>query len=86
MKTHTEGRRLSEAAPHQTTLSEETRVVQKNEMSHLRSQPLFRQQGVEIQAFGTLRLLPLALGIGAPGELPALESDPGRHTGAVPPL
>jgi starvation-inducible DNA-binding protein len=63
MKTHTEGRRLSDAAPQQTTLSEETRVVQKNEMSHLRSQPLFRQQGVEIQEFGTLRLLPLALGM-----------------------
>jgi starvation-inducible DNA-binding protein len=63
MKTHTEGRRLSDTAPQQTTLGEETRVVQKNEMSHLRSQPLFRQQGVEIQEFGTLRLLPLALGM-----------------------
>ena len=63
MKTHTEGRRLSDAAPQQTTLGEETRVVQKNDMSHLRSQPLFRQQGVEIQEFGTLRLLPLALGM-----------------------
>jgi starvation-inducible DNA-binding protein len=63
MKTHTEGRRLSDTAPQQTTLHEETRAVHKNEMSQLRSQPLFRQQGVEIQEFGTLRLLPLALGM-----------------------
>jgi starvation-inducible DNA-binding protein len=61
MKTDTEGRRLRDTSPQQTTLGEETRAAHKNEMSHLRSQPLFRQQGVEIQEFGTLRLLPLAL-------------------------
>jgi starvation-inducible DNA-binding protein len=63
MKTHTEARRLSDTSPQRTPLSEKTRAVQKNETSHIRSQPLFRQQGVEIQEFGTLRLLPLALGM-----------------------